>query len=101
MLADHPQLATPGGWLRLQPDTLPHPLIVLVEPDDVFTVLSPVCTHRQCIVDVAGARLVCPCHGSEYDRDGAVLAGPAEAALSRYPAAVTADGELVIELDDR
>ncbi|MDX1395780.1 MAG: Rieske (2Fe-2S) protein [Gemmatimonadota bacterium] len=101
VLADHPQLSTPGGWLRVQPDTLPHPLIVLAEGGDAFTVLSPVCTHRQCIVDVAGARLVCPCHGSEYDRAGEVLVGPAEVALARYPATVTTGGELVIELDER
>ncbi len=99
VVRNHPQLASPGGALRIQPDGLPHHLLVLAESGGDFTVLSPVCTHRQCIVDVAGPRLVCPCHGSEYDRGGSVTVGPAEEALSRYPAEMNAEGELVILLE--
>lgn len=99
LVGDYPQLASPGGSLRIQPDGLAHHLVVLAEEAGGFTVLSPVCTHRQCIVDVTGARLVCPCHGSEYDRGGTVLMGPAQRPLSRYPAELNAEGELVIGLE--
>jgi cytochrome b6-f complex iron-sulfur subunit len=99
VVRNHPQLATPGGHIRIQPDSLAHHLVVFATEDGGFTVLSPVCTHQQCIVDVAGARLVCPCHGSEYDRSGSVLVGPAERRLARYHANLTPDGELVIDLE--
>ncbi|MDH3732010.1 MAG: Rieske (2Fe-2S) protein [Gemmatimonadota bacterium] len=99
VLRDYPQLASPGGYLRVQPDDLPHHLLVFAGDAGEFTVVSPVCTHRQCIVSVAGPRLVCPCHGSEYERDGTVTMGPAERRLDRYPAEVNAAGELVIDLE--
>jgi cytochrome b6-f complex iron-sulfur subunit len=99
VVRNHPQLGAPGGFIRVQPDSLPHYLLVLAEQDGRFGVLSPVCTHRQCIVDVAGPRLVCPCHGSEYDRGGQVTNGPAEEPLTRYPAEVNSAGELVIRLE--
>ena len=46
--------------------------------------VSPVCTHLGCIVrfNVAERSWDCPCHGSRYDVDGAVLQGPATRALA-------------------
>ena len=96
-LADFPDLARPLGAIRIQPNGMEDPVIVLAEPDGGFRALSPICTHRGCTVDVRGERLVCPCHGSTYNRVGAVLRGPAERALTRFP--VMRDGEhLVIEV---
>ncbi len=96
-LADHPELSAAGGSLTIQPRGREDPLLVLRLDDREFAVLSPICTHRGCTVEVAGDRLECPCHGSTYDRKGTVLGGPAERALARYAAHV--DGErLVIDL---
>lgn len=53
-----------------------------------FTAVLTRCTHRGCQVDPVPERLVCPCHGSEYELDGGLLAGPAEASLITYPATV-------------
>jgi Rieske Fe-S protein len=36
-------------------------------------------------VDPEIDRLVCPCHGSEYSLEGAVLKGPTQRALDRFP----------------
>ena len=95
-LATFPELARPEGAIRIQPAGHPDPIYVL-SGSERFTALSPICTHKGCTVDVSGARLVCPCHGSTYDREGRVLKGPAERALARY--AVRREGEeLVIEL---
>lgn len=42
------------------------------------------CTHQGCQPEPVGDRFVCPCHGSEFSRSGAVLQGPAERPLARY-----------------
>lgn len=57
--------------------------------------LSTRCMHRGCEVEPAADRLVCPCHGSEYDLQGAVLSGPTELPLRRHAARETADAILI------
>jgi nitrite reductase/ring-hydroxylating ferredoxin subunit len=83
-LRDHPGLIGPGGWLKLAPAGLPHPVYVLSLGDGAHAALSPICTHQGCTVDIAGRQLVCPCHGSVYERTGVVVRGPAERALTRF-----------------
>jgi Rieske Fe-S protein len=54
---------------------------------DQFSVLTTVCTHQGCEVDLPDASGViqCPCHGSRYKAaDGSVVNGPAPAALHKY-----------------
>ena len=99
-LAIHPRLSQPGGYLRVQPEGAASPLYVLALEEGEYAVLSPICTHLGCTVNIEGERLVCPCHGSTYDRTGQVLRGPAEHPLRRLPAEVTQEGELVIRLED-
>ena len=53
--------------------------------------LNLVCTHLGCTVNVTPTGLVCPCHGSAFDREGQVLAGPADRPLARYQ--VTSSGD--------
>lgn len=48
-----------------------------------FYGLSLVCTHLGCTVVVSEDALSCPCHGSLFDRQGAVVKGPADKALKR------------------
>ena len=97
-LAQHPQLSQAGGSLRVLPDGHRDPVYVLAHPDGSFTALSPICTHKGCTVDVQGERLVCPCHGSTYDRNGRVLRGPAERALARYDVQITSERLLIVDL---
>lgn len=100
-LADHLRLAAPGGYLRLQPENGSPPVYLLAHPDGGYVALSPICTHLGCTVNIEGPRLVCPCHGSTYDRAGDVLRGPAERPLARYPVDATDTGDLIIRLDSR
>ena len=100
-LAHYPELTEPGGSLKIVPDGEVAPLYVLVLDDGGYAALSPICTHLGCTVEIQGARLVCPCHGSTYDRSGAVLQGPAQLPLTRLRSRLTADGVLIIDLGDR
>ena len=96
-LTEHPQLMSPPGVVKILPSGERDPLFVMTLGDDRFAVLSPICTHRGCTVGAQGEHLVCPCHGSTYDRSGAVLRGPAERPLRRY-AARSSGGYLEIDL---
>ena len=89
-LRQYPELAKPDGAVKLQPDAMEEP-IYLLATEGGFAAVSPICTHRGCTVDVQGERLVCPCHGSTYDREGKVLKGPAQRALARYEVTRTGD----------
>lgn len=95
--ADHPGLDGAGGFVRLQPDGFPTQ-VYLLSTGDGYVALSPVCTHLGCTVEIHGARLECPCHGSTYDRAGRVLRGPAERALRSYRLQTLPDGTLEIDL---
>ncbi|GAB4297277.1 MAG: hypothetical protein Fur0034_07140 [Desulfuromonadia bacterium] len=57
--------------------------------------LSLVCTHLGCTVSVGEGEMVCPCHGSRFDREGGVLSGPAASPLGRLPVVV---GEGIVEV---
>ena len=92
---DHPGLAR--GFLEVRPAGYDTPVYVLAL-DDGWSAVSPICTHQGCTVGVEGVRLVCPCHGSTYDRRGRLLVGPAERDLRAYPVEVETDGTLAITL---
>lgn len=92
----HPRLDEPGGSVRL--DVAGVGLVFVLALDDgTWAALSPVCTHLGCTVNVEGGLLVCPCHGSTYERTGRVIQGPAERPLARYPVQVEGD-VLVIDV---
>ncbi|MHB1298804.1 MAG: QcrA and Rieske domain-containing protein [Gemmatimonadaceae bacterium] len=67
------------------------PLYVHQHGTDDYSAVLTRCMHRGCTVEPTEGRLVCPCHGSEYTNVGAVLKGPTELPLVRFP--VTLDAE--------
>ena len=98
-LRNFPQLERPGGYLRILPEGFESAVYVLSLEAGGYSALSPICTHLGCTVEIAGAHLVCPCHGSTYDRAGRVLRGPASLPLRDFPAVTTPAGELVVQLE--
>jgi glycine/D-amino acid oxidase-like deaminating enzyme/nitrite reductase/ring-hydroxylating ferredoxin subunit len=56
------------------------------EPDGTLHAVAARCTHLGCLVrfNAAETSWDCPCHGSRFDVDGAVLEGPATAPLPRH-----------------
>lgn len=57
-----------------------------------FKAFSAVCTHTGCLLnEVADGTINCPCHGSKFSLDGAVLNGPAARPLIAEPITVRGD----------
>lgn len=96
---NHPNLDRPGGYLKIQPADSDAVLYVLAVGPEEYAVVSPICKHLGCTVNVDGPQLLCPCHGSMYDRTGNVLRGPTQAPLDRFPATLSTDGMLTISLE--
>lgn len=65
--------------------------VVVTQPAaGTFQGLSSVCPHQGCQVNaVRDGAVICPCHGSRFGLDGAVLQGPAQSPLARRAVAVT------------
>ncbi len=53
-------------------------LAVYRSADHLLSVLSPICPHMKCMVhwNAADTTWDCPCHGSRFAADGAVIEGP-------------------------
>lgn len=65
------------------------PIIVAQPTAGKAVAFSARCTHMGCTVKPAGAKLQCPCHGSQYDAlTGKVQHGPAPAPLAAFPVKV-------------
>jgi Rieske Fe-S protein len=62
--------------------------------------LTLVCTHQGCTAAPAGAvgarQVNCPCHGSQFDRNGAVIRGPAGRPLVHFAVTVDPAGNIII-----
>ena len=100
-LSDYPALAQAGGAVFGFVEGPPGPLLVVRVSDGQIAAMNARCTHQACIVRAnADSRLHCPCHGSEYQLDGTLLAppiGPATFPLQRFATTLSADS-LLIEL---
>lgn len=86
------------GWVETQ---LQKSVWAVKRPDGTVTVFSPICPHLGCGYrwDQPARAFKCPCHGSVFDADGNVVAGPAPRALDRLPTKVE-QGRLLIVYQD-
>ena len=71
----------------------------IVRKPSGFYCLWSRCTHLGCTPNwfEAEGRFKCPCHGSNFNVDGDVLAGPAPRPLWRCAISVADDGQLFID----
>jgi cytochrome b6-f complex iron-sulfur subunit len=73
--------------------------VFVVRSAQGFYALNAVCTHLGCLTvwkpeaDV----IACPCHGSTFQRDGSVIAGPAPRALPWLKMWMSDDGDLMVD----
>lgn len=59
--------------------------------------LNAVCTHLGCVVpwNASENKFICPCHGSQYDKTGKVVRGPAPLSLALVHAQVTPEDKIL------
>jgi cytochrome b6-f complex iron-sulfur subunit len=70
-------------------------IIIIRSTETAYLALSKVCTHSQCTVtyNSSSKDIPCPCHGSKFNTEGAVLNGPANSPLKKYN--VKQDGNIL------
>lgn len=74
----------------------------LVQTEQGVLALYKVCTHLGCLYNWQDSqtRFICPCHGSQFQRDGTFIQGPAPRSLDRFVVQVLdASGTVVAETD--
>jgi Rieske Fe-S protein len=64
--------------------------------DAMFVVFSNRCMHLGCPIAATSLGFACPCHGGQYDTNGARTAGPPIRSLDRFQWEVRNDSELWI-----
>jgi cytochrome b6-f complex iron-sulfur subunit len=69
----------------------------LARDESGFYALSSVCSHLGCLVQPQGEGFSCPCHGSRFTQEGALVNGPALKPLQQVQVGQTADGRLEID----
>jgi Rieske Fe-S protein len=63
--------------------------------DNTYSAILLKCTHMENGLNVSGGGYMCSMHGSEFDKQGAVVKGPAEMPLTKY-AVTTNENSLTI-----
>lgn len=69
---------------------------IVIHKNNKSHVLSSKCSHLGCTINkTENDKLLCPCHGSEYDLDGKVLKGPAYKNLETISAEIIDEGKKI------
>lgn len=71
--------------------------VFIFSDDNGLFAISAICTHLGCIVSSAEFGFQCPCHGSQFNRDGNVIGGPAPRPLEWFEIRQEVDGTLFID----
>lgn len=79
------------------PTFMPDLRVFLFRKGNSFRAASAVCTHLGCTVNLAAQGFHCPCHGSVFDTNGAVVSGPAPSSLAWFQLTLSRDGHLVVD----
>ncbi len=80
-----------------QPFIPPGRSVALYRDAEGVYAVSLICTHLGCIVKQHSDGFECPCHGSQFKADGAVVKGPAPRALAWHKVTGSAGNYVVDE----
>lgn len=84
------------------PDNYPKTKFWMSNTSEGLIALYKVCTHLGCLYNWNNQEIkyICPCHGSQFEKDGDYIQGPAPRSLDRFVIRIeTPDGEVLAETD--
>lgn len=75
-----------------------HSVWIVRGPEGIFALVAK-CSHLGCRPNwfAEEGRFKCPCHGSNFDTEGKVLAGPAPRPLRRAVVSLDRDGNIIVD----
>ena len=75
--------------------------LFVVRKGNTYRAMSGICPHLGCTVNPTAGKypFLCPCHGSHFDPNGAVVSGPSPRGLTWHAVTLSKDGRLVIDMD--
>ena len=91
------RIGKPGNYASGSVVEMPDVKVVIRRDGDRIAAISTVCTHLGCTVKSTDVGFDCPCHGSQYDMQGAVVTGPAPDPLAWYRVTLAPNGELEVD----
>ena len=101
----YPDISQKQGLFRIgRPEDFPLHTFTFIRQKNIFIYrdrtsiksVSAICTHLGCVLQKTDSGFRCPCHGSNYDKQGGVLSGPAPRSLDWLKMEFSHDGQLVV-----
>ena len=92
------KIGLPGEYpVGSEPTRVPGQNLYVLHDEEGYAVIGALCTHLGCVVSASGDGFSCPCHGSQFARDGRVVQGPAPSPLAWYEVTLAPDGQMVVD----
>ncbi len=91
------RVALPESLQAGEPFVPPGRSVALFRDRDGVYAISLICTHLGCVVKTTPDGFECPCHGSRFGPDGAVVKGPAPTALAWRKVSPAGGGVYVVD----
>lgn len=85
------------SFILIDHDRLEYPIFLYRIAEREYSALWMKCTHQGSELQASGDHLYCSSHGSEFDKRGAVIGGPATERLRSFPVSV-GDDKIFIRL---
>lgn len=82
-------------FIVVENSRLEYPIYLYRLTESEYSALWMKCTHQGSELQASGDHLYCSSHGSEFDRIGAVISGPAERNLRSFPVSVVNEKILI------
>jgi cytochrome b6-f complex iron-sulfur subunit len=68
--------------------------LVVINVGNTFRAFTSICTHEGCTVSgYSNQRMICPCHGSQFNQSGQPVAGPAPTSLREFTVTLNATAQ--------
>jgi Rieske Fe-S protein len=92
------KIGVPGEYpVSAEPIRVPGQNLYVLHDEEGFAVIGALCTHLGCVVAATGDGFACPCHGSQFSKEGRVVKGPAPSPLAWYEVTLAPDGQMVVD----